>query len=166
MMIDSALKDTADDNAELINFDKHRKEFEVLTQIRLLQGSAALYRIAPDDDFWLKFCSIPVYSDNERFLSHDLMCSYYSCFCYASATVRCAGRIIFIPAFVCRSLCCFHDVCGVHLWIFTKVLLAVRLWMCMNYIGFWVKRLKLTGLSYAGNLTHFNHLFLLSAVDR
>jgi len=70
MMIDSALKDTADENAELINFDKHRKEFEMLTQIRLLQASAALYCIEDDADFWLKFCSIPVYSDNERFRAY------------------------------------------------------------------------------------------------
>jgi len=81
-MLDSALRDTAEENDELINFDKHRKEFEVLTQIRLLQASAALYRIEPDADFWLKFCSIPVNSDNERFFSCDLMYSIavsYSC---------------------------------------------------------------------------------------
>lgn len=66
MMIDCALKDTADENDQLINFDKHRKEFEILTQIRLLQTAAALYRIEPDDEFWHKFCSIPVRNDNER----------------------------------------------------------------------------------------------------
>jgi len=78
MMIDSALKDRAEENGELINFDKHRKEFEVLMQIRLLQASAALYRIEPDADFWLKFYNIPVNSDNERFCSHDLLFSYIS----------------------------------------------------------------------------------------
>ena len=76
MMIDSALKDTAEDNGELINFDKRRKEFEVLMQIRLLQASAALYRIERDDDFWLKFYNIHVNTDNERFCSLDLL---YSC---------------------------------------------------------------------------------------
>ena len=69
MMIDSALKDTAEENDQLINFDKHRKEFEILTKIRLLQSAAALYDIEPDADFWHKFCSIPFYSDNERFCS-------------------------------------------------------------------------------------------------
>jgi len=72
MMIDSALKDTAEENDQLINFDKHRKEFEVLTQIRLLQSAAALYRIEQDAEFWHKFYSIPVYSDNERYCSLPL----------------------------------------------------------------------------------------------
>jgi len=66
MMIDSALKDTAEDNSELINFDKHRKEFEILTQIRLLQTAAALYSFELDSEFWQKFCSIPMYRDSER----------------------------------------------------------------------------------------------------
>jgi len=67
MMIDSALKDTTEENGHLINFDKHRKEFEILTQIRLLQTAAALYHIEPDAEFWQKFCSIPVSNDTERF---------------------------------------------------------------------------------------------------
>jgi len=71
MMIDSALKDTSEEDDRLINFDKHRKEFELLTQIRLLQAAAALYHIEPDPDFWQKFCSIPIYSDSERFSSSD-----------------------------------------------------------------------------------------------
>lgn len=66
MMIDSALKDTAEDNSELINFDKHRKEFEILTQIRLLQTAAALYSFELDSEFWQKFYSIPMYRDSER----------------------------------------------------------------------------------------------------
>jgi len=67
MMVDCALKDTASEDDQLINFDKRRKEFEILTQIRLLQAAAALYHIEPDDEFWQKFNSIPAYSDTERF---------------------------------------------------------------------------------------------------
>jgi len=78
-MIDSALKDTAEENDQLINFDKHRKEFEILTQIRLLQTAAALYHIEPDDEFWWKFCSIPVSNDNERFCIFDLFIHYANC---------------------------------------------------------------------------------------
>ena len=70
LMIDSALKDKADENGEMINFDKHRKEFELLAHIRLLQTAAASYRIEPDADFWQKFSSIPVNSDSERFVSY------------------------------------------------------------------------------------------------
>ena len=75
MMIDSALRDTAEENDQLINFDKHRKEFEILTQIRLLQTAAALYHIEPDVEFWQKFRSIPVCNDNERFRISPISCT-------------------------------------------------------------------------------------------
>lgn len=45
-MIDTAIPDTIGDG--LINFDKRRKEFEVLAQIKLLQGAANAYQL-PDD---------------------------------------------------------------------------------------------------------------------
>ena len=77
MMIDSALKDTAEENDQLINFDKHRKEFEILTQIRLLQTAAALYNIDPDAEFWPKFCSIPVSNDSERFCIRPACCTFH-----------------------------------------------------------------------------------------
>jgi len=83
MMVDSALKDTAEDDVQLINFDKRLKEFELLTQIRLLQAAAALYHIEPDDDFWQKFCSIPVNSDNERFSSFDCNIIAFAFVCYS-----------------------------------------------------------------------------------
>jgi len=77
MMIDSALKDTAEDNDQLINFDKHRKEFEILTRIRLLQTAAALYRIEADAEFWQKFFIIPVNTDSER-CGISAACVHYS----------------------------------------------------------------------------------------
>ena len=43
-MIDTAIPDTITDES-LINFDKRRKEFEVLAQIKLLQGAAKAYTI-------------------------------------------------------------------------------------------------------------------------
>lgn len=85
-MIDSALKDTADDDDRLINFDKCRKEFELLMQIRLLQAAAALYHIEPDADFWQKFYSIPVTSDSERYC---FLISYVSISIFVPSTKKC-----------------------------------------------------------------------------
>ena len=66
MMIDSALKDAADDNDKLINFDKRRKEFEILTQIRLWQSAAGLYNFTPSKDFQRRFNEQLVYDETER----------------------------------------------------------------------------------------------------
>ena len=51
---------------EWINFEKKRKEFEILAQIRLLQSSASMYMIQPDTIFWEWFHGIRVYDDKER----------------------------------------------------------------------------------------------------
>jgi hypothetical protein len=48
-MIDTAIPDVHSDG--LINFDKRRKEFEVLAQIKLLQGAANAYHIETDRRF-------------------------------------------------------------------------------------------------------------------
>ncbi|CAG5124735.1 unnamed protein product, partial [Candidula unifasciata] len=69
-MIDTAFPDTIEDG--LINFEKRRKEFEVLAQLRLLQSAASIYTMNEDDCFWRWFNSIRVYSDIE---SHELSCS-------------------------------------------------------------------------------------------
>jgi ral guanine nucleotide dissociation stimulator-like 1 len=63
-MVDTAFRDTTDDG--LINFDKRRREFEILTQIKLFQSAASLYHITPDANFsaWLQ--NIPTYDDKER----------------------------------------------------------------------------------------------------
>ncbi|MCL4145778.1 UNVERIFIED_CONTAM: hypothetical protein GTU68_014490, partial [Idotea baltica] len=68
-MIDTAIQDTVDSG--LINFDKKRKEFEVLAQIRLLQGAANAYHFEADDRFERWWDSVLVLDGKEVF---DLSC--------------------------------------------------------------------------------------------
>lgn len=68
-MIDTAIPDTVADG--LINFDKRRKEFEVLAQIKLLQGAANAYHLACDPMFDRWFDSVIVLDDRE---AHTLSC--------------------------------------------------------------------------------------------
>lgn len=65
MMLDAALKDTLE--GKLINFEKRRKEFEILMQIKLLQSAACLYQIEVDELFMKWFFNIRVYDDSESF---------------------------------------------------------------------------------------------------
>ncbi|KAG0712339.1 Ral guanine nucleotide dissociation stimulator-like 1 [Chionoecetes opilio] len=62
-MIDTAIPDTVADG--LINFDKKRKEFEVLAQIRLLQGAANAYQMELDEEFERWWESVLVLDDKE-----------------------------------------------------------------------------------------------------
>lgn len=64
-MIDTAIPDTVADG--LINFDKRRKEFEVLAQIKLLQGAANAYHLPADPMFDRWFDSVPVLDDREAY---------------------------------------------------------------------------------------------------
>uniref|UniRef100_A0A0A9YLB9 Ral guanine nucleotide dissociation stimulator-like 1 n=3 Tax=Lygus hesperus TaxID=30085 RepID=A0A0A9YLB9_LYGHE len=64
-MIDAAIPDTLPDG--LINFDKRRKEFEVLAQIKLLQGAANAYTIQEDSSFERWFDSVLVLDDKEAY---------------------------------------------------------------------------------------------------
>nr|CAH7759876.1 unnamed protein product [Callosobruchus chinensis] len=64
-MIDTAIPDTIADG--LINFDKRRKEFEVLAQIKLLQGAANAYNFAEDPAFDRWFDTILVLDDREAY---------------------------------------------------------------------------------------------------
>lgn len=64
MMVDTALKDVTKDG--LINLEKRRKEFELMTQIQMLQSTAGLYRIVPEPDFFNWFFNCRVYDDAER----------------------------------------------------------------------------------------------------
>lgn len=64
-MIDTAIPDTIGDG--LINFDKRRKEFEVLAQIKLLQGAANAYHLPQDPVFDRWFDSILVLDDREAY---------------------------------------------------------------------------------------------------
>lgn len=62
-MIDTAIPDTV---GGLINFDKKRKEFEVLAQIKLLQLAANSYNIQADPSFQQWLDNLPVLDDRER----------------------------------------------------------------------------------------------------
>ncbi|XP_035740207.1 ral guanine nucleotide dissociation stimulator-like isoform X1 [Vespa mandarinia] len=64
-MIDTAIPDTIADG--LINFDKRRKEFEVLARIRLLQGAANAYNFSTDPLFDRWFHSVVVLDDREAY---------------------------------------------------------------------------------------------------
>ncbi|XP_045785446.1 ral guanine nucleotide dissociation stimulator isoform X3 [Maniola jurtina] len=64
-MIDTAIPDTVADG--LINFDKRRKEFEVLAQIKLLQGAANAYHLPTDPMFDRWFDSVLVLDDREAY---------------------------------------------------------------------------------------------------
>ena len=68
-MLDTACSDTTDEG--LINFDKKRREFEVLAQILLLQSSAQMYRIRPERGFFEWFYNVRVYDEKE---SYELSC--------------------------------------------------------------------------------------------
>jgi len=68
-MIDTAVPDIVSEG--LINFDKRRKEFEVLAQIKLLQGAANAYTIEPDSRFARWFESVLIMDENE---AHELSC--------------------------------------------------------------------------------------------
>ncbi|XP_050670284.1 ral guanine nucleotide dissociation stimulator-like 1 isoform X2 [Leptidea sinapis] len=64
-MIDTAIPDTVADG--LINFDKRRKEFEVLAQIKLLQGAANAYHLPCDPMFDRWFDSVILLDDREAY---------------------------------------------------------------------------------------------------
>lgn len=68
-MIHAAIPDTIPDG--LINFDKKRKEFEVLAQIKLLQGAANSYHLPEDPLFDRWFASLLVLDEKE---SHNISC--------------------------------------------------------------------------------------------
>lgn len=69
-MIHAAIPDTLGED-KLINFDKKRKEFEVLAQIKLLQGAANTYNLKEDQHFDRWFSSMLVLDDSE---SHAISC--------------------------------------------------------------------------------------------
>ena len=68
-MIHAAIPDTIPEN--LINFDKKRKEFEVLAQIKLLQGAANSYHLPDDALFDRWFASLLVLDERE---AHNISC--------------------------------------------------------------------------------------------
>ena len=69
-MIDTAIPDTVTED-NLINFDKRRKEFEVLAQIKLLQGAAKAYHIEGQPRFTQWWEAVLVLDERE---AHELSC--------------------------------------------------------------------------------------------
>lgn len=76
-MIDAAIPDYLPNG--LINFEKRRREFEILAQIKLLQSAANSYDIAVDNDFQKWFSSIHVFDERE---SYKLSCLIESPDCH------------------------------------------------------------------------------------
>uniref|UniRef100_A0A8C9TQ31 Ral guanine nucleotide dissociation stimulator-like 1 n=1 Tax=Scleropages formosus TaxID=113540 RepID=A0A8C9TQ31_SCLFO len=68
-MLDTALPDLVEGG--LINFEKRRREFEVIAQIKLLQSACNSYCLTPDPTFLRWFHSQPQHTEEE---SHALSC--------------------------------------------------------------------------------------------
>ncbi|CAB3400054.1 unnamed protein product [Caenorhabditis bovis] len=64
-MVDESTPDFTSDN--LINFEKRRKEFEVLAKLRLFQSAARAYNIPMDKMFCAWFYFLPCLDENECF---------------------------------------------------------------------------------------------------
>ncbi|XP_066222900.1 ral guanine nucleotide dissociation stimulator isoform X4 [Saccopteryx leptura] len=69
VMLDTAMKDYL--YGRLINFEKRRKEFEVIAQIKLLQSACNNYSIEPEEQFGAWFRSMERLSEAE---SYNLSC--------------------------------------------------------------------------------------------
>ncbi|XP_077430788.1 ral guanine nucleotide dissociation stimulator-like 2 isoform X2 [Vanacampus margaritifer] len=70
-MLDTAVKDRLENG--FINFDKRRREFEVLAQIRLLQSSCKNCLLAPDEAFLRWYRSVPALTDEQSYrLSNEM----------------------------------------------------------------------------------------------
>uniref|UniRef100_G3STJ7 Ral guanine nucleotide dissociation stimulator n=1 Tax=Loxodonta africana TaxID=9785 RepID=G3STJ7_LOXAF len=69
VMLDTAMKDYL--YGRMINFEKRRKEFEVIAQIKLLQSACNNYSIAPEEHFVAWFRAMERLSETE---SYNLSC--------------------------------------------------------------------------------------------
>ncbi|XP_055337717.1 ral guanine nucleotide dissociation stimulator-like [Paramacrobiotus metropolitanus] len=77
VMLDTALPDYVSHRSgsqqRLINFDKRRKEFEILAHIRWFQSAAASYQIAPHDHFRFWFYKSLRVLDSEECFSNSFL---------------------------------------------------------------------------------------------
>uniref|UniRef100_A0A915Q5I0 Ras-GEF domain-containing protein n=1 Tax=Setaria digitata TaxID=48799 RepID=A0A915Q5I0_9BILA len=69
-MIDQANPDFTEEG--LINFEKRRKEFEVIAKIRLFQSACRAYKIPMDMAFCSWFCFLPALDENQWSLEVEL----------------------------------------------------------------------------------------------
>ena len=97
-------------------------------------------------------------TNNGRFTQCSIASSFHVCtylmvtvLChcmpfYAFTTVRqCQRHYVFMSSVrlcVCPG-CCFHDVCGVHRWIFTKLVSSAS-WDRDELVIFWGQKVKVT----------------------
>lgn len=67
--IENNTDDSPNSTVKLINFEKHRKEFEVLAQIKLFQSAANSYtNFQPVPRFKIWFDNVRTYTESERFV--------------------------------------------------------------------------------------------------
>uniref|UniRef100_A0A8C8BR31 Ral guanine nucleotide dissociation stimulator-like 1 n=1 Tax=Oncorhynchus tshawytscha TaxID=74940 RepID=A0A8C8BR31_ONCTS len=74
-MLDTALSDLVEGG--LINFEKRRREFEVIAQIKLLQSACNSYCLSADDAFLRWFKNQPQHSEEERYKQHHQSFTLY-----------------------------------------------------------------------------------------
>ncbi|XP_061677213.1 ral guanine nucleotide dissociation stimulator-like 2 isoform X2 [Syngnathoides biaculeatus] len=93
-MLDAAVKDRLENG--YVNFDKKRREFEVLAQIRLLQSSCKNCTLVPDEDqdFLRWYRGVPVLTEEQSYrLSNQIEASCEAAAAGAGTPPRGAGPV-------------------------------------------------------------------------